>query len=274
MRQPHRFFACLPMYDLPELRQATDAWWKGLAGHLAAVGLRDVPADLTRPAGDAMPLLAEPRLVIGQACGYPLTHGLAGQVSYLGTPRYDAPGCSGSDYRSFVMLRTEDAAATPADLRGRRAAINTWDSQSGMNALRALVAPHARGGHFFSQVLTSGAHRASLALVREGRADLAAIDCVTLELLRRVDPGALEGLEARFGTPAAPGLPYVTRHGVEPGLLAALRAGVTAALADPALAGVRAELLLAGMDFDRAPDYAVILDMERSADLLGYLALA
>ncbi|MEX0760774.1 MAG: hypothetical protein WD100_14420, partial [Tistlia sp.] len=72
-----RFFACLPMYDLPELRQATDAWWRGLAGHLTAVGLRDVPETLTRPEGEATPQLAEPPLVIGHTCGYPQTQGLA-----------------------------------------------------------------------------------------------------------------------------------------------------------------------------------------------------
>ncbi|SMF16545.1 ABC-type phosphate/phosphonate transport system, substrate-binding protein [Tistlia consotensis] len=274
--------ASLPMYDLPELRWATDAWWQGLALHLREAGLRNLPEALSRPepgrgAGgeaDPVPLLRDPRLVIGQTCGYPLTHGLAGWVSYLGTPRYAAPGCKGSDYRSFVVLRADDPAETPAALRGRRAVINGWDSQSGMNALRALVAPHAQAGRFFAQVVTSGAHRRSLAMIREGRADLAAIDCVTLELLRRVDPAALEGLEARFETPAAPALPYVTRHGVKPGLLAALRAGIKAALADPELAEVRAALLLTGMDFDRAADYSVITEMERTAELLGYLALA
>lgn len=267
------------MYDLPELRQATDAWWTGLARHLAAAGLRELPEALVRPAVEPAAeklsaALCQPGLLVGQTCGYPLTHGLAGQVSYLGTPRYDAPGCRGSDYRSYVMLRAEEPARDVAALRNRRAAINAWDSHSGMNALRALVAPHARGGRFFAQVLTSGSHRQSLVLLRDGRADVAAVDCVTLALLRRVAPAELEGLEARFESAPAPALPYVTRHGVEPGLLAALRAGLKAAFADRALAEVRADLLLAGMDFDRAADYSVITEMERTAELLGYLALA
>ncbi len=271
--------AMLPMYDLPELREATDAWWQGLAGHLAAAGLSGLPEALTRSgraqaADDPASALADPALLLGQTCGYPLTHALSGQVAYLGTPRYAAPGCAGSDYRSFVVVRADEPATTPAGLRGRRAAVNGWDSQSGMNALRALVAPHAVGGRFFAQVATSGSHRRSIAMVREGQADVAAIDCVTLELLRRVDPGALEGVEARFETASAPALPYVTRRGIEPGLLAALRAGLTAALTDPQLAPVRGQLLLAGMDFDRAADYAVITDMERSAEMYGYLALA
>ena len=41
--------AGLPMYDLPQLRSATDAWWSGIARHCAAAGLGDVPPTLTRP---------------------------------------------------------------------------------------------------------------------------------------------------------------------------------------------------------------------------------
>lgn len=273
MSAGQRRVACLPMYDLPELRAATDAWWAGLSLYLAEAGVADAPAVLTR-GEDVVALAADPDLLLGQTCGYPLVHALRGRVTYVGTPCYVAPGCSGSDYRSFLVLRADDPAGSLAELRGRRAAINGRDSQSGMNALRCLVAPHAESGRFFSQVLVSGAHRRSLALLREGAADIAAIDCVTLALLGRLDPSALEGLEARFETAPAPALPYVTRHGVEPGLLAALRAALSAALADPALGEVRAALLLQGMDFDRAADYAVIEEMEQAASVLGYPELA
>ena len=34
--------AALPMYDFPELRRQTDAYWAGLRGHLAAAGLTDL----------------------------------------------------------------------------------------------------------------------------------------------------------------------------------------------------------------------------------------
>jgi hypothetical protein len=30
--------ATLPMYDWPEVREATDAWWAGLARHLRGAG--------------------------------------------------------------------------------------------------------------------------------------------------------------------------------------------------------------------------------------------
>jgi hypothetical protein len=39
--------ASLPMYDWPEVREATDAWWAGLARHLRDAGF-EAPDRLTR----------------------------------------------------------------------------------------------------------------------------------------------------------------------------------------------------------------------------------
>ncbi len=43
-------------------------------------------------------------------------------------------------------MRSDDEAASIADLRGRRAAFNSTDSQSGYNAFRALIAPPRHRG--------------------------------------------------------------------------------------------------------------------------------
>ena len=40
--------AALTMYDLPEIRAATDAWWAAVAKHLSSAGVEDVPAALSR----------------------------------------------------------------------------------------------------------------------------------------------------------------------------------------------------------------------------------
>src|SRR5262249_3675648 len=40
--------AALPLYDLPELRSATDAWWGGLARALRSHGVEKVPRQLSR----------------------------------------------------------------------------------------------------------------------------------------------------------------------------------------------------------------------------------
>ena len=40
--------ANLPMYDLPEIRHATDDWWSGLARAFRRAGISDVPDRLDR----------------------------------------------------------------------------------------------------------------------------------------------------------------------------------------------------------------------------------
>jgi ABC-type phosphate/phosphonate transport system substrate-binding protein len=97
----------------------------------------------------------------------------------------------GPRYNSFVVISEDSSAKRFEDLRGARCVVNEMTSHSGMNALRGLMAPLHRGGRFFSEVAISGSHVASLATVAAGAADVAAIDCVTYELLRRYRPESL-----------------------------------------------------------------------------------
>ncbi|HET8727404.1 MAG TPA: PhnD/SsuA/transferrin family substrate-binding protein, partial [Alphaproteobacteria bacterium] len=166
--------ASLPMYDLPELREATDAWWHGLAAALRREGLQGVPAALTRspdPATDWTDL----DLLLSQACGYPLVHDFADRLQPVATPRYAVPGCEGALYCSRIVVGRASPAERLEDLRGRVCAVNGWDSQSGWNALAAAAASLAPDGRFFAGALVTGSHAASLAAVAEGRAAVAAI---------------------------------------------------------------------------------------------------
>jgi ABC-type phosphate/phosphonate transport system substrate-binding protein len=260
----------LPMYDLPELTAATDAWWQGLRRHFERAGLRDLPEQLTRPADPETHWLQD-RPLFSQTCGYPLTHALQGRATLLGTPRYSAPGCAGATYVSWLVVRADDPAQQLADLRGRRVAFNSRDSQSGCNTLRAMAAPLAERGRFFGDAIASGAHRRSLALVRDGAADAAAVDCVSFALIARAASAEVAGLRVLAATPAAPNLPYITAMPVH---AAALQAGLAAAFADPALAPVRHALLLEGCDFLPLSCYDVIPAMEAAAVAAGYPDLA
>src|SRR5262249_25716590 len=55
-----------------------------------------------------------------------------------------------------------------------------------------------------------GAHVQSIAMVRSGEADVAAIDCVTYALLRRYRPESLAGTRILQPTDPVPAPPYVT----------------------------------------------------------------
>src|SRR5262250_173743 len=127
--------ASLPMYDLPEVAAATEQLWRGLAEHFQAAGIEDVPDGLA-----LAPLLPahwlSPDLLFSQTCGYPLRHSIRDHVRLVATPCYAAPGCEGAEYCSLVVVRTNAAVRSIADLHGARVAVNDKDSQSGYNALR------------------------------------------------------------------------------------------------------------------------------------------
>ena len=263
--------ASLPMYRVPD--GALAAFWRGLRTHLRTQGFADTPERLEAPV-DLLGHWLAPDLLFSQTCGYPLVTSLAGRVRYVATPCYRAEGCQGPLYSSALVVRAEDDARSLADLRSRRAAINGRDSQSGSNTLRAAVAPLAHGGRFFSDVIETGAHRASLEAVRQNRADIASIDAVTLALARRDEPELVQGLRVLVFTDPAPGLPFVTALSTGPEDVARLRAALAAACADPDFVPARNAMLLEGVEVLPAEAYARITEQQERAVRLGYPELA
>jgi ABC-type phosphate/phosphonate transport system substrate-binding protein len=232
-------------------------------------GLSAGPATLEQPV-DFHAHWLSPDLLLSQTCGYPLRTSLAGRVQYVGTPRYRAPGCQGPLYSSAIVVRADDPASTLADLRGFRLAFNTADSQSGVNAIRAAVAPLATNGRFFGEVVASGAHRASLQAIQTQGADVAAVDAVTLALLARDQPDAVLDLRVLQFTPPTPGLPLITSAQTTAEDLGRLRSAWADACADPLLAEAAADLLLDGFDVLPETAYDFVSAMERDAASRGY----
>ena len=265
--------ASLPMYDWPEVRQATDHLWLGIARHLAANGFRSLPESLER-SGDPHAHWRSGDLLLSQTCGYPLTHALAGAVDLVATPCYRVRGAEGSDYCSLIVVAASSKSGGLADLRGSIAAYNSEDSMSGMLALKAVVAPLSRHGRFFAKAIRSGAHLASMQAVADGQADVAAIDCVSFALAQRHRPDLAGKLRVIAETPKVPGLPLITarrRPGPERTRLAR---ALAEAFADPGLAAVRDALFIAGLEFVPLTAYQRIPDLEAAADASGYTSLA
>jgi ABC-type phosphate/phosphonate transport system substrate-binding protein len=261
------------MYDFPELAEAHDTLWAAVAARLGAAGLRDVPPQLDRHRG-SRESWRHPALLLGQGCEYPLAKLHAEQIRVVATPRYTAPGCVGATYRSAVIVRTADSAQTLGDLRGRRCVVNEIDSNSGMNLLRAAIAPLAQGGRYFASVAISGAHRQSLALVADGEADVAAIDCVSFAHFQRLESQATQAVRVLCWTASSPSLPYITaRAGSDAATTRVLHDALAAAVAAPELAGVRQRLLLEAIDVPPAESFADVLELERRAAELGYPVL-
>jgi ABC-type phosphate/phosphonate transport system substrate-binding protein len=246
--------ASLPMYDWPELREDTDRFWAALAGELGVSG------PLWR-GDDYSAAWRNPALLFSQTCGYPFTHALRGKVKLVATPHYEAEGCDGPNYCSFLFARE---AKPLAAFRGQVAAINGPDSMSGMLALKLAFAPFVEKDGFFASVIETGSHIASLQAVQQGRADVCAIDAVCVALAKRYRPSLLNGLQEIGRTPVVPGLPYVTVAGD----VQKLRDTLHRVFEDDELAETRDCLLLRGVSVLSEKDYDVIVTLEQRVDHL------
>lgn len=200
--------ASLPMYDRPSTAAALDRLWDRIRDGLRARGI-GAPEALTREVGNLLDHWLAPDLVLSQACGYPYRAVLHGKVALVGTPDFGLSDCPPGHYCSRVVVRADDPRERLEDFAGARFAYNDALSQSGWAAL-ATHAPGALGG----PLVETGAHAVSAAAVAEGRADFAALDAVTWDLLSQ-DGTATPGLRVLASTPPTPGLPLIASLGAD-----------------------------------------------------------
>ena len=261
-----RRVAALPNYY--SNRPALEALWRAVVTRLAAAGLQDLPDALTWPT-DMRSHWRDPALLLGQTCGYPLVTELTAQVRVVGSLVYNAPGCSGARNRSQLVVRDDDPATSISQLRGRTVAFNGTDSQSGYNALRALVAPLAVDGRFFGHSVSTGYHLKAAEAVRDGLADIASIDCISLAGFRRYLPDSVRGLRVLCETDDFVGLPLITSLTTDDNTLALLRRVLAETITDPANVSTCADLLLTGFEPLGYDAYGKHLAMRDSAYALG-----
>ncbi|MCB8875665.1 phosphate/phosphite/phosphonate ABC transporter substrate-binding protein [Acidisoma silvae] len=265
--------AALPMYALPEMATANAALWTALRAAAAI----DEPADLS-PSPLALPGTIAPETVFSQMCGYPLRKIYQGQYRLLGTPLYDLPGCrlrpdGVPTHCSFLIARADSPVFVLEHLRGKSFVMNGPDSNSGMNLARRLVAPFARDGRFFGEVLTSGSHLRSMEMVADGLADAATIDCVTYGFVAHYRPELTARLRVICETPASPAIPFITASATPLALAARLTRALTAPLPAPSLALAFEALSIRRVAPPRPDAYDAVLAMEDEAAALGYATL-
>ena len=264
--------AVLPMYDFPWTARANDALWAAMAARLDQAGV-EAPKALTR-GGSLDAQWLNPRLIFGQTCGYPLMTRLREAVALIAAPTYGFPGCAEASHRSFIIRRASDSRRALAEFRGAVAGLNAHDSNTGMNLFRAALAPFAGGAPFFRAITVTGSHEGSLAAVAGGRADLAAIDCVSYALLERGRPALVERVAVVAESPRSPSLPFIAAAGLPAETIAAVRGALFAALADPNLADARATLGLTRARSATPADYDRVIEIERDAAAAGSRLLA
>ncbi|WP_353645627.1 PhnD/SsuA/transferrin family substrate-binding protein [Mesorhizobium sp. WSM2239] len=194
------------------------------------------PASLPPDELDFRALWLHPQLLFAQTCWGPMEQGLSRHVKVIGQPSYDGfEGGQGEFYSSAILMRRSEGqpqasppsngcAVIPFDLvRNRRFAFNSSDSMSGIIALTRDLQAMGENLEIFSERVETGAHRASIVAVAEGRADLCTVDCRSWAMALRFERAASE-VQVVGWTTRRKGLPYIASASTSDSLLARLRA--------------------------------------------------
>jgi ABC-type phosphate/phosphonate transport system substrate-binding protein len=265
--------ASLPMYALPEMDAANSAFLGALRQRLHAKGIDTAGSGLNGKHG-ALPARVGPEILFTQVCGYPLFKYHRDRYRMLATPHYGMPGCTGPSHRAFFMVRADDHAEHLEDLRRRVFGCNSLSSNSGMNLPRLSLARIAGGKPFFSSVVMTGAHVASLERLDEGSIDTCSIDNVTWGFFKKFRPVAAERYRILSETLPSPSLPFVTSVNTAESDAVALAEALYEVVSDPQVAHTRGALELSDLSVPSVAAYEQLAEYEHEAAELGYPEIA
>lgn len=261
--------ASLPMYCLPEMAAANAALWTALRTRLSAKGVET--ADIEFQSGGCADVEGVgPGVFFTQSCGYPLFKHYRDKGRVLGAPHYAIPGCVGATHRAFFMVRSDDPAECLEDMRGGMFGCNSPMSNSGMNLPRLSIARIAGAKPFFSSVVMTGGHVASLERLDEGGIDLCSIDNVTWGLFEKYRPDESKRFRILDETVSSPSLPYVTAATTSDSEAAAIAETLHEIIDDPRTADICGALELAGLSAPDVDAYERLAEFEREAVDLGF----
>ena len=249
-----RWIAALPMYDWPEVRSDVDRSWEMMRARFIANGIdapeqlvrrnADMPplpggirgedgsiiapdpATLDPDALDLDVLWRHPALLVSSTCWGPMELGLQDHVQVIGQSPYDdVAGGSGTFYSSAIVGRRGEGASVMAPetgepilpislFRERKLAFNEHRSMSGHLALKRDLEAMGESLALFSEMVETGAHRASVTAVARGDTDFAAIDCQSWMLAERYEPAA-RNLHVVGWTGRRKGLPFIRARNIQ-----------------------------------------------------------
>lgn len=220
--------ASLGMYDRAEVQPSNDRLWSLIRDGLCAAGLA-APDQLTRGSAAYWPAWQAQDLVLSQTCGFPYRAKLHGKVALIGTPDFGVQGCAPGYYRSVFVAAKSDPRRNVMQFNGARLAFNEDLSQSGWAAPQNFARAH---GLTLRPTLRTGGHLLSARAVAEGRAEIAALDAITWEMIQRHEAFATRLQEVGVTDPT-PGLPYISALAADDALMFKVITAAIAALPAP-----------------------------------------
>ena len=136
-------------------------------------------------------IISSEKTRLSHVCGYPLVNQYADQLKPLCAPHFDIDGVNGAEYFSYFMVKKTMPINSIVESDGLIAAVNTINSNSGMNVLRHEIETINKLGSiekFFKELKISGSHNNSLHYLIDEKADIASIDAASYYFLQRNNP--------------------------------------------------------------------------------------
>lgn len=254
------------MYNWPEAIEGLNPFWAALHQGLRREGF-SVKNTIEKDR-DAYDVWLDPELLLSQTCGFPYVTRLRDQVKLVATPHYAVQGCEGPFYRSVILKRCSDTRQTLKDFSAARAAVNSFRSQSGCNALLGTLVREGVAAPFLKELVKSGSHRRSMEMVVTGCVDICAIDAVCWRLMQDFVPDIARQLCALTWSDAQCGLPFITSIGTSESEVLSLRKHLQEALST-AGSGV-AGCYISGFSVLSDSDYQGITAMADAANAAGF----
>ena len=160
------------MYDFPSNSAAHKRLWQAFQESVP-----EAP-ELSSADNDLIADWLRPDLFLSQTCSLPFRAKLHGHVNLVASPNNNNEGCPDGYYNSVILARSGRAAPASVGIVGKSR-------------------------------LQTGGHAASALAVKQGRADVAAVDALTWHFLCR-DWDQADALQVVAKTPPTPTLPYIT----------------------------------------------------------------
>jgi phosphonate transport system substrate-binding protein len=169
-------------------------------------------------------------------------------------------------YFSDVVVRSDSAYRTFAELRGASWAYNEPGSHSGYNVVRYHLHELGEPSSYFGQVVESGAHQASLRMVLDGRVDASAIDSTVLETELERQPELRSRLRIIETLGPSPAPPWVVARSLSRARREILRELLLGMHDDPEGLAILGAGRMAGFARVEDEDYDPIRRMARKAE--------
>jgi len=205
-------------------------------------------------------------------CGWPFAR--SGYMQPIAAPVPSPPRYEHqSRYCSEFLVRASSGWSSVEETFGHRFGWMAVDSQSGFNAPRAHLARCAtrERAALFAQVRGPlGSPMKALDALRAGEIDVVALDSYFLDLLRRHEPGRIEGIVCVGVTEWTPMPLLVAAPAIPPATVRDLAAFLESVHERPDYAPLLADVLLEGFVAPRLADYQRLEAMARFAAERGY----